>query len=171
MAVTSVMSLIEAGEAPWLRVGEPPWQPSSNAASVRTLLSYGHPSIGTFRIGDDLVLFAVAYEDDEDKLSVWAYVPVPADAFQGQPFVTAASLRRYVNECFAGHATVFAAANDLAIERWGIRDVNMGTDGLTDAATEFMWSVMKAESFHRLQAAVRLAEAENLVEAESAELS
>jgi hypothetical protein len=171
MAVTSVRSLIRAGEAPWLRVGEPPWQPTSNATSVRALLSYGHPSIGTFRIGDDLILFAVAYEDDDDKLSVWAYVPVPADAFQGQQFVTAASLRQYVNGCFGGHATVFAAANDLAIERWGIRNVNKRPDGLTDAATEFMWSVMKAESFHRLQAAVRLAEAENLVEPEHAELS
>jgi hypothetical protein len=169
--VTSVGSLIRAGEAPWLRVGDPPWQPTSHPASVRALLSYGHPSIGTFRIGDDLVLFAVAYEDDEDALSVWAYVPVPADAFQGRQFDTAASLRQYVNECFAGHTAVFAAANDLAIERWGIQDVTGRPDGLTDAATEFMWSVMKAESFHRLQAAVRLAEAENLVEPERAGLS
>jgi hypothetical protein len=171
MAVTSVRSLIETGEAPWLRVGEPPWQPTANATSVSALLSYGHPSIGTFRIGDELVLFAAAYEDDEDELSVWAYIPVPPDAFRGQQFAAAASLRQYVNECFAGQTAVFAAANDLAIERWGIQDVNTRPDGLTDAAAEFMWSVMKAQSFHRLQAAVRLAEAENLVEPERAGFS
>jgi hypothetical protein len=68
-ALAIANSLIEALRADWLRVGEPPWQPTSNATSVSAPLSYGHPSIGTFRIGDELVLFGGSIDFSQARFS------------------------------------------------------------------------------------------------------
>jgi len=150
-----------------LRPGQAPWRPSPDVTDVRVLLAYGHPRVGTFRIGLDLVLFATAYDDDDDDLSVWAYVPVPAEleaSFLGRRFDTAADLSQAVDGFFVGRPATMALANNMSLARWSICDeVPAGDDGLTKAATGFMWSVLKAESFDHLQAAVKLAEARDLV--------
>lgn len=154
-----------------VRTGEAPWRPSPDVTGLDVWLGWDHPCAGTFRVGPDLVLFTVAYEDDGDKVSVWAYVPVPAQiegSFSNQQFDTAADLRRFVNDffAFAGSPAVFAAASDMSIARWGIQPVPAEEDGLTSAAADFVESLNSAfpvTPATRLQAAVKLAEATELV--------
>jgi len=104
-----------------VRQGEAPWRPLPDATGLDAWLSWGHPCAGTFRVGPDLVLFTVVYEDDDDELSLWAYAPVPAEiegSFSNRQFDTATDLRKFVNDffAFAGMA-VFAAASDMSIVR------------------------------------------------------
>ena len=154
-----------------VRAGEAPWRPSPDVTGLDVWLGWDHPCAGTFRVGPDLVLFTVAYEDDDDKVSVWAYVPVPAEiegSFSDRQFDTAADLRRFVNHFFAlaGRPAVFAAASDMSIARWAPREVPAEEDGLTSAAADFKESLTRAfpvTPATRLRAAVKLAEAKELV--------
>jgi hypothetical protein len=62
-----------------VRPGERPWLPTPDATDLDVWMEYGHPCIGTFRVGPELVLFATAYDVDDDRLSVWAYMQVPPE--------------------------------------------------------------------------------------------
>jgi hypothetical protein len=135
-------------------------------------MEYGHPRIGTFRVGPDLVMFATAYDVDDDRLSVWAYVPVPRELealTREAEFATPGELRTFISNMFAGRQAVFAIADNDAVARWSTRDVNNDEEGLTSAAADFLDSLLQAIPLRspaaRLRAAVKTAEARDLMDA------
>jgi hypothetical protein len=146
--------------------GEVPWCPSPDATDCDAWLVWEHPRAGTFRIGPDLVLFTVVSDNDDD-LSVWAYVPVQADAepsFAKARFGTGPELGEFVSSHFAGQMAVFAVASDLLVAHWGEYSVPAGPDGLATAATAFVSSlVASARPMTRLQAALAGAAAVNAI--------
>lgn len=153
-----------------VRRGERPWLPLPEATDLDVWMEYGHPRIGTFRVGPDLVMFATAYDVDDDRLSVWAYVPVPREPealTREAEFATPEELRTFIGNMFAGRQAVFALADNNAVARWSTRDVNNDEDGLTSAAADFLDSLLRAIPLRspaaRLQAAVKTAEARDLV--------
>lgn len=155
-----------------VRQGERPWLPLPDATDLDVWMEYGHPRIGTFRVGHDLVMFAAAYDVDDDRLSVWAYAPVPAEfeaLARETQFDTPADLRTFVNNVFAGRTAVFAVADNSCIARWSTRDVANVEEGLISTAADFLDSLLRAMPLlspaARLQAAVKAAEARDLVSA------
>jgi hypothetical protein len=40
-----------------VRIGQPPWQPVPGAADIDVWDKYDFPSCGTYRLGDNLVVF------------------------------------------------------------------------------------------------------------------
>jgi hypothetical protein len=155
-----------------VRRGERPWLPLPDATDLDVWMEYGHPRIGTFRVGPDLVMFATAYDVDDDRLSVWAYVPVPREleALTSEvEFATSGELRTFISKMFAGRQAVFAIADNDAVARWSTRDVNNDEEGLTSAAADFLDSLLQAIPLRspaaRLRAAVKAAEARDLMNA------
>lgn len=155
-----------------VRRGERPWLPLPDATDLDVWMEYGHPRIGTFRVGPDLVMFATAYDVDDDSLSVWAYVPVPRELevpTREAEFATPGELRTFVSNMFSGRQAVFAIAHNDAVARWSTRDVDNDKDGLTSAAADFLDSLLRAMPLQspaaRLEAAVKTAEARDLVSA------
>jgi hypothetical protein len=146
--------------------GEVPWCPSPDATECDAWHVWDHPRAGTFRIGPDLVLFTVVTDNDDD-LSVWAYVPVQADAersFADVRFATGPELGEFISAQFADRLAVFAVASDLLVARWGECQVPAGADGLETAAAEFVSSlVASARPMARLQAALAGAAAVNAI--------
>ena len=155
-----------------VRPGERPWLPTPDATDLDVWMEYGHPCIGTFRVGLELVLFATAYDVDDDRLSVWAYVPVPPELealTRDAEFATPGELRTVISNTFAGRQAVFALANNDAVARWSTREVDNDEEGLTSAAADFLDSLLRAiplgSPAARLQAAVKTAEARDLASA------
>lgn len=142
--------------------GEVPWSPSPDASDCDAWHVWDHPRAGTFRIGDELVLFTVVSDNDGD-LSVWAYVPVVADAersFADARFASGLELGDFISAHFADQMAVFAVASDLLIAHWGEYRVPAGADGLATAAAAFVSSLIAAAGpTARLQAALAGAEA------------
>jgi hypothetical protein len=137
--------------------GEVPWCPSPDASDCEAWHVWDHPRAGTFRIGQDLVLFTVVSDDDGD-LSVWAYVPVPAEV-QGSladaRFTSGSELGEFISAQFADRMAVFAVARDLLVAHWGEYRVSAGADGLPTSAAAFISSLIDAAGpAARLQAAL-----------------
>lgn len=155
-----------------VRRGERPWLPLPDATDLDVWMEYGHPRVGTFRVGPDLVMFATAYDVDDDRLSVWAYVPVPRELealIREAEFAAPGELRTFISNMFAGRQAVLAIADNNAVARWSTRDVNNDDEGLISAAADFLDSLLRAMPLRspaaRLQAAVKTAEACDLVSA------
>jgi len=146
--------------------GEVPWCPSPDATDCDAWLVWDHPRAGTFRIGPDLALFTVVSDNDDD-LSVWAYVPVQGDVehlFAKARFATGPELGEFISAHFAGQMAVFAVASDLLVAHWGEYPVPTGADGLAIAATAFVSSLIaSARPMARLQAALAGAAAVNAI--------
>ena len=96
------------------------------------------------------MLFTVVSDDDGDddqRLSVWAYVPVASDdehKFDNPQFSSATELGEFVSGYFAGKEAVLGLANDLVLVRWGRTTGPVGGDGLSAAAARFMTDLMTA---------------------------
>ena len=97
-------------------VGQPPWRPVHAARDIDVWDKYDYPLHGTYRLGDDLIVFTVITTGG--SRSLWAYVPVPRDAqetFANAQFDTEAEFNTFLDRCFVGHEAVFAAAENFVI--------------------------------------------------------
>jgi len=97
-------------------IGQPPWQPTPAASDVDVWDKYDFPICGTYRLGDDLVIFTVI--TTAATRSLWAYVPVPAtdqESVINAQFDTEAEFDAFLQDRFAGREAVFAAAENFII--------------------------------------------------------
>ena len=97
-------------------VGHRPWRPTAEAHDVDVWDKYDFPNCGTYRLGNGLVVFTLI--TTASTMSLWAYVPVPADSEKyvtNVPFITESEFDAFVEDCFAGHEVVFAEAADFVI--------------------------------------------------------
>jgi hypothetical protein len=96
--------------------GQPPWQPVTAAEDVDIWDKYDFPLNGTYRLGDEVIVFTLV--TTAGSRSLWAYVPVPPDqreAVSEPRFDTKAEFDAFLAGCFAGRAAVFAAAENFVI--------------------------------------------------------
>jgi len=126
-----------------VRIGQPPWQPTPAAYDVDVWDKYDFPLCGTFRLGDDLVIFDLI--TTAGSRSLWAYVPVPADdqaAVETASFDTEHEFCAFLEDCFSGRDAVFAAAEDFKISSKsdGI-PISSGRHALLEAGTR--WYVQR----------------------------
>jgi hypothetical protein len=97
-------------------IGRSPWDPAPGATDVDIWDKYDFPICGTYRVGNDLVVFTIIAT--AGPRSLWAYVPVPADAHRAVTearFDTEAEFDAFLKGCFAGHEAVFTAAENFVI--------------------------------------------------------
>jgi hypothetical protein len=96
--------------------GQPPWRPTPDAQDVDIWDKYDFPLHGTYRLGDDLIVFTVI--TTAGNRSLWAYVPVSPESRKTvvtARFDTEAAFNAFLEGCFAGHEAVFAAAENFII--------------------------------------------------------
>ena len=96
--------------------GQPPWRPTPDAQDVDIWDKYDFPLHGTYRLGDDLIVFTVI--TTAGNRSLWAYVPVSPElreAVGSVRFDTEAKFNAFLEGCFAGREVVFAAAENFII--------------------------------------------------------
>lgn len=99
-----------------VKVGSRPWRPGSAVHDVDIWDKADFPTCGTFRLGNDLVVFTLITA--VGIRSLWAYVPVPAheDALVTQAsFHTEAEFDDFLASRFTGREAIFAAAENLVI--------------------------------------------------------
>jgi len=96
--------------------GQPPWRPVPAARDVDIWDKYDFPLHGSYRLGDDLIVFTVI--TTAGNRSLWAYVPVAPELRETVAtarFDTEAEFNVFLEGCFAGHEAVFAAAESFVI--------------------------------------------------------
>ena len=96
--------------------GQQPWRPTPSAHDVDIWDKYDFPLHGTYRLGDDLIVFTVI--TTAGNRSLWAYVPIPPELHEAVAtarFDTEAEFNVFLEGCFAGHEAVFAAAENFVI--------------------------------------------------------
>jgi hypothetical protein len=96
--------------------GQPPWRPTPDAQDVDIWDKYDFPLHGTYRLGDDLIVFTVI--TTAGNRSLWAFVPVSPESREAVAttrFDTEAEFNAFLEGCFAGHEVVFAAAENFII--------------------------------------------------------
>ena len=96
--------------------GQPPWRPTPAAHDVDIWDKYDFPLHGSYRLGDDLIVFTVI--TTAGNRSLWAYVPVSPELREtvaAARFDTEAEFNAFLEGCFAGHEVVFAAAENFVI--------------------------------------------------------
>lgn len=158
MSTVNVDALVSAGQ--------PPWQPSAAARDVDVWEKPDFPVSGTYRLGDDLVIFALI--TTAGGRSLWAYVPVPPEREEIVTtcrFGSDAELDAFIEECFAGQEVVFAAAQDFVIQAKsdGIR-IGTGPHALLAAATQ--WYITRVSALLNRQAEpIPAADADELLHA------
>jgi hypothetical protein len=99
-----------------VKIGSRPWRPTPVAHDVDIWDKSDFPTCGTFRLGDDLVIFTLITA--VGARSLWAYVPIPADEnalVTRASFDTETEFDEFVEGRFTGRETVFAAAENLVI--------------------------------------------------------
>lgn len=96
--------------------GQPPWHPVPAAQDVDVWDKYDFPLNGTYRLGDEVIVFTLV--TTVGSRSLWAYVPVSPDqreAVSDPRFDTKADFDAFLAGCFAGREAVFAAAENFVI--------------------------------------------------------
>jgi hypothetical protein len=96
--------------------GQRPWRPSADARDVDVWDRFDFPTSGTYRLGDNLIIFTLI--TTAGARSLWAYVPVPPeleDSVGQARFDSDAEFSAFVARCFAGRYAIFAAAQDFLI--------------------------------------------------------
>lgn len=96
--------------------GQPPWRPTPDAQDVDIWDKYDFPLHGTYRLGDDLIVFTLI--TTAGTRSLWAYAlisPELREAVANARFDTESAFNAFLEGCFAGHEAVFAAAENFII--------------------------------------------------------
>lgn len=148
--------------------GQPPWWPTAAARDVDVWDKYDFPLHGTYRLGDELVVFTLI--TTAGSRSLWAYVPVsPGEraAVTDPRFDTEAEFNAFLDGLFAGHEAVLAAAEDFMItsKSDGIL-IPPGRNGLI--AVGLRWYTERAAALAESRAAAQAtseADTENLLHA------
>jgi hypothetical protein len=129
--------------------GELAWSPRQEARNVDVWHKYDFPTVGTYRLADGLVFFTVV-GDTTDRLSVWAYVPVPHDQeaeLAEAEFGSADEMQDFVEGWIGGHEATIALARDFKIWRWTPTFIK--PDGLLPAAGDALDSMERALEANR----------------------
>lgn len=147
--------------------GQPPWQPTAAAQDVDVWDKYDFPLHGTYRLGDELVVFTVI--TTAGSRSLWAYVPVSPDmreAVTGARFDTEAEFNAFLDGLFAGREAVLAAAENSVVtsKSDGIL-IAPGRNGLIAAGLRWYTDRAAALAQARGAQAENEADAENLLHA------
>ncbi len=117
--------------------GHAPWAPAPGIDDVEVWHEYDIPTAGTFHRHDGrAVLFTLIGEPDE-RLTVWAYTEIPADA-RPDLYESTDDLDSSVDAMFSGNRAVFALADGLKLWRWTPLEVK---SSLLEAATEFLQGI------------------------------
>jgi hypothetical protein len=96
--------------------GQPPWRPTPDARDVDIWDKYDFPLHGTYRLGDDLIVFTVI--TTAGNRSLWACVPVSRESREAvatAQFDTEVAFNAFLEGCFAGREAVFAAAENFIV--------------------------------------------------------
>jgi hypothetical protein len=128
--------------------GYQPWMPTVGATDVDVWDKYDFPTCGTYRLGDDLVIFTLI--TTAGRGSLWAYVPVPPaerEMVTGARFDTENEFEAFLDGRFADREAVFAAAENFVIT-WKSDGVYIPSDrhALLRAASE--WYVIRSAATH-----------------------
>jgi hypothetical protein len=147
--------------------GQPPWQPTAAAQDVDVWDKYDFPLHGTYRLGDELVVFTLI--TTAGSRSLWAYVPVSSDmreAVTAARFNTEAEFNAFLDELFARREAVLAAAENFVVtsKSDGIL-IQPGRNGLMAAGLRWYTDRAAALAQARGEQAANEAEAENLLHA------
>lgn len=131
--------------------GRLPWSPNPAVTDLDVWHEYEVPLVGTFRMDDQTVLFALV-GDPNDDLTVWAYrclSPEEAAAADDLAFESVGELGEHVERMFAHREAVLALAGDLLIREWTPAQVE---DGLLPAALVFLKELVRATTLDPLTA-------------------
>lgn len=159
-----------------VKKGSRPWRPSPDARDLRVWHEYDMPTVGTFTLNRNMVLFTVVGDTDDD-LTVWAYACLAEDEAkiaQDARFASVTDVDAFIRAKFADREAVFVLARDLQVWRWS--RVHIGKADKTvliSAATEFLKGLkrsMEQESRRAPSANVPFRVALADVEAMAAEL-
>lgn len=99
-----------------VRTGQRPWHPVPTAEDIDVWDKYEFPISGSYHLDSRLIVFTLITM--AGTRSLWAYVPVAPEAEQAVAearFETEDEFNDFLEGCFTGHETVFAAAEDLVI--------------------------------------------------------
>jgi hypothetical protein len=99
-----------------VRIGQRPWRPVPEAEDIDVWDKYDFPNCGTYRLGDDLIVFTLI--TTAGIRSLWAYVPVPSgerEAVAEAHFDTENEFDAFLDSRFAEREAVFAAAENFVI--------------------------------------------------------
>ena len=147
--------------------GQPPWRPTPDAQDVDIWDKYDFPLHGTYRLGDDLIVFTVI--TTAGSRSLWAYVPVSPESRETVAtvrFGTEAAFNAFLEGCFAGHEAVFAAAENFIItaKSDGIQ-ISRAPNALLAAGTRWYFDRAMARAALRRRPTADDTDAENLLRA------
>ena len=127
-------------------VGQRPWRPVAGAEDVDVWDKFDFPTLGTFRLGPDLIIFTLI--TTAGMRSLWAYVPVPAGL---QKIVTETRFESdtefdaFLAACFADREAVFAAAENFIITAKS-DGVRIGTDRHALLAAAARWYIARVSA-------------------------
>jgi hypothetical protein len=99
-----------------VRAGQRPWHPVTAAEDIDVWDKYEFPICGSYRLDGRLIVFTLI--TTAGTRSLWAYVPIAPEAEQvvtEARFETEDEFNAFLEDCFTGEETVFAAAEDLVI--------------------------------------------------------
>ena len=141
-----------------VRAGQRPWHPVPTAEDVDVWDKYEFPICGSYRLDGRLIIFTLI--TTAGTRSLWAYVPVTSEAEQAVAaarFETEDEFSNFLEGCFTGQETVFAAAEDLVItsKSDGVR-IPAGSNALLVMGAK--WYLQRSAALHaelqrRLEAA------------------
>jgi hypothetical protein len=147
--------------------GRQPWKPTAAAQDVDVWDKYDFPLHGTYRLGDELVVFTLI--TTAGSRSLWAYVPVSPEmreAVTEARFDTEAEFSAFLDGLFAGREAVLAAAENFVVtsKSDGIL-IPPGTNGLLAAGLRWYTDRAAALAQARGDQTANEANAENLLHA------
>jgi len=147
--------------------GQPPWRPTPDARDIDIWDKYDFPLHGTYRLGDDLVVFTVI--TTAGNRSLWAYAPVSPELRETVAtarFDTEAAFNAFLEGCFAGREAVFAAAENFIItaKSDGI-EILPAPNALLAAGTRWYFDRAMARAALRRRQVTDDSEAESLLRA------
>ncbi|GGO30830.1 hypothetical protein GCM10010116_61740 [Microbispora rosea subsp. aerata] len=124
--------------------GHLPWRPNPRACDVDTWHEYEIPLSGTFRVGDNVILFTQVLESSHG-LSAWAYTcltPEQVDSTSNAYFSSVDELHQFVENCFLGKEAVLTLVrDDRTAGEWTRVEV---TKNLVSAVEEFLNGIISS---------------------------
>lgn len=133
--------------------GQRPWRPAPAAEDVDVWDRFDFPTSGTYRLGDELIVFSLVTTAGDR--SMWAYVPVPAERAKAAAearFDSDAEFYDFVAGFFLAQEVVFAVAEDfiIMVKSDGV-PVGTGPHSLLAAATKWYSTRVAALLSHRVE--------------------
>lgn len=123
-------------------MGFRPWKPSKEAVDLEAWHEDDVPTIGTFFLHGNPVIFKLIGEP-EAGLTTWAYLPLNDDEYREldeAQYDTPNELAEDVTERFRGRRCVYAVAIDFEVTSWGpsVSPVTSLLAGATDFLRDYV---------------------------------